>query len=79
MPDRRLDPDGLRYLEHWEPVLSDAAQRTLDRLGSTPSVLLDLGAGTGSLPTSSTRVCRSVCPALKAAWNATNWPGPKRA
>lgn len=46
---RALDPDGLRYLEYWEPVLALPAMRALDRLGSDPRDLLDLGAGTGSL------------------------------
>lgn len=46
---RALDADGLRYADHWEPVLSGAAQRTLDRLEAAPARLLDLGAGTGTL------------------------------
>lgn len=46
---RALDPDGLRYADHWEPVLAGAARRTLDRLDAVPARLLDLGAGTGSL------------------------------
>lgn len=46
---RGLDPDCLSYLEHWEPVLAAAAERTLDRLAEGPPSLLDLGAGTGSL------------------------------
>jgi len=49
MPERPLDPDALRYASHWEPVLAPASRRVLDRLGSSPAVLLDLGAGTGSL------------------------------
>ena len=49
MTARRLDPDALRYARHWEPVLAPAAWRVLDRLDSAPAVLLDLGAGTGSL------------------------------
>lgn len=49
MAERRLDPDALGYVEHWEPVLAAAAQRTLDRLPVAPDELLDLGAGTGSL------------------------------
>jgi SAM-dependent methyltransferase len=47
--DRTLDPDALGYLEHWEPVLAEAAGHTLDRLSPAPGELLDLGAGTGSL------------------------------
>ena len=46
---RVLDADGLRYADHWEPVLAAAARRTLDRLDAAPARLLDLGAGTGSL------------------------------
>lgn len=49
MGDRALDPDCLRYLEHWELVLAAPAQRTLDRIEPAPGVLLDLGAGPGSL------------------------------
>lgn len=49
MTARQLDPDALRYARHWEPVLAPAAWRVLERLGSAPAVLLDLGAGTGSL------------------------------
>jgi ubiquinone/menaquinone biosynthesis C-methylase UbiE len=44
-----LDADCLRYLRHWEPVLSGPSRRTLERLDAAPAVLLDLGAGTGSL------------------------------
>lgn len=47
--DPPFDPDALRYARYWEPVLSPAAQRVLDRLPEPPTVLLDLGAGTGSL------------------------------
>jgi SAM-dependent methyltransferase len=46
---RALDPESLRYADHWEPVLAGAARRTLDRLDTAPARLLDLGAGTGSL------------------------------
>ena len=46
---RALDPDGLRYADHWEPVLAAAARGTLERLEAAPARLLDLGAGTGSL------------------------------
>ena len=49
MRDRPLDPDCLRYVEHWEPVLSAASRRTLERIDAEPATLLDLGAGTGSL------------------------------
>ena len=44
-----LDAHSLRYLRHWEPVLSGPSRRTLERLDAAPAVLLDLGAGTGSL------------------------------
>lgn len=44
-----LDAHCLRYLRHWEPVLSGPSRRTLERLDAAPAVLLDLGAGTGSL------------------------------
>jgi len=49
MSERSLDPDGLRYLQHWEPVLSAPAWRTLERVEAEPRVFLDLGTGTGSL------------------------------
>jgi SAM-dependent methyltransferase len=49
MSARPPDPDGLRYQRYWEPVLTPPGQRLLDRLDVEPSVLLDLGAGTGSL------------------------------
>ena len=49
MGDRALDPDCLRYVAHWEPVLAAPAQRTLDLIDPAPGMLLDLGAGTGSL------------------------------
>ncbi len=49
MSERSLDPDGLRYLQHWEPVLSAPAWRTLERFEAHPRVFLDLGTGTGSL------------------------------
>jgi ubiquinone/menaquinone biosynthesis C-methylase UbiE len=49
MSERSLDPDGLRYLQHWEPVLSAPAWRTLERFQAQPRVFLDLGTGTGSL------------------------------
>lgn len=60
MEARPLDPDALRYVEHWEPVLAGAAQRTLDRLGTVPAALLDLGAGTGSLTLAAARRWPSV-------------------
>lgn len=54
------DPDGLRYLEHWEPVLAAPALRLLGRVAAlathlgvvedgAPLTLLDVGAGAGSL------------------------------
>lgn len=46
---RALDPDCLRYLDHWEPVLAAPSRRALDRLGPDLTNLLDLGAGTGSV------------------------------
>jgi ubiquinone/menaquinone biosynthesis C-methylase UbiE len=49
MGQRPLDPESLRYLRHWEPVLAGPAYRALERIGSEPGVVLDLGAGTGSL------------------------------
>ena len=49
MSERSFDPDGLRYLQHWEPVLSAPARRTLERFVVQPRVFLDLGTGTGSL------------------------------
>jgi ubiquinone/menaquinone biosynthesis C-methylase UbiE len=49
MRERPLDPDCLRYAEHWEPVLAEPARRTLGRIDGEPRVVLDLGAGTGSL------------------------------
>jgi SAM-dependent methyltransferase len=49
MGETPLDPDPLRYLRHWEPVLAGSARRTLDRIASEPATLLDLGAGTGCL------------------------------
>ena len=49
MGETSLDPDPLRYLRHWEPVLAGPARRTLDRIASEPATLLDLGAGTGCL------------------------------
>jgi len=49
MSDRPLDSDVLRYQRYWEPVLAPAAQRLLERIIEPPNVLLDVGAGTGSL------------------------------
>jgi len=49
MSDRTLDPEALRYVDHWEPVLSAPARRVLERIEAEPATLLDLGAGTGSL------------------------------
>ncbi len=49
MGEVSLDPDPLRYLRHWEPVLAGPARRTLDQIASEPATLLDLGAGTGCL------------------------------
>ena len=62
---RTLDPDALRYQEHWQPVLDSATRRLFERVvsratGSIPTAstavvdgpalrLLDLGAGTGAL------------------------------
>jgi len=46
------DPDALRYLEHWQPVLYDAGQRLLGRVATASdhtSAVLDVGAGTGAL------------------------------
>ena len=50
------DPESLRYAEHWEPVLAAAAGRLLARVedrararGAEPRLVLDVGAGTGSL------------------------------
>lgn len=72
MSTRPPDPDGLRYLEHWEPVLAAPAHRLLERVAGlaaglpaagdgTPLTLLDVGAGAGSL-------------ALAAA---ERWPGAR--
>lgn len=44
-----LDPDSLRYRQHWESVLAAPARRALERIEGEPASLLDLGAGTGSL------------------------------
>ncbi len=49
MTERAPDPDALRYVRYWEPVLAPAAHRLLDRISEPPRVLLDVGAGTGSL------------------------------
>ena len=49
MSARPPDADGLRYARHWEPVLAPAAHRVLDHFSTAPAVLLDIGAGTGSL------------------------------
>lgn len=49
-PVARPDPDSLAYSRYWEPVLADAAHRLLARVGPAPGDLLDIGAGTGSLP-----------------------------
>ncbi|MFV2062084.1 MAG: class I SAM-dependent methyltransferase [Chloroflexota bacterium] len=56
---RPLDPDALRYHEHWQPVLDGGAQRLLDRVAGDASELLDapthrprlldIGAGSGAL------------------------------
>jgi len=54
------DPDGLRYLQHWEPVLAGPARRLLGRVAGLVAglptttdggtlTLLDVGAGAGSL------------------------------
>ena len=54
------DQDGLRYLEHWEPVLAAPAHRLLERVAGlaaglptarngAPLTLLDVGAGAGAL------------------------------
>jgi ubiquinone/menaquinone biosynthesis C-methylase UbiE len=47
--ERRPDPDSLRYARYWEPVLAAAARRLLDRVETSPTTCLDIGAGTGSL------------------------------
>lgn len=47
-----LDPDALRYEEHWQPVLDTAARRLFARVAvAVPASarVLDLGAGTGAL------------------------------
>jgi SAM-dependent methyltransferase len=52
-------PDGLRYAQHWEPVLADSGWRLLDRVAAlaatsldadaVPGTVLDLGSGAGLL------------------------------
>ena len=50
------DPDGLLYAEHWEPVLAAPSAQLLERVAARVQVagiearlILDVGAGTGSL------------------------------
>ena len=49
MNERPPDPDSLLYHRYWEPVLAGPAARMLERIDTEPGVVLDIGAGTGSV------------------------------
>ena len=65
-----LDPDCLRYVQHWEPVLSGPSRRMLERLDATPAVVLDLGAGTGHASLALKRRYRSSLVIASRRWSS---------